>query len=610
MFKKLISLTLVLALVSSLALTAFASDYSDLDGHWAEDYILDLVDMGYLTGYTDGTMQPDNNITTVEALVLLSRFYNPSDAVVAEIHDQYGEDVERLLEPTLEWAYDEVELCIAAGIVSVTELGNLPMTGELQKELLSVLLVRAIQKIEDAQSNTTILTFDDTDTITSSYLPYVAVLVDEGIINGDNYNNFSPKLSVTRAVVATMLVRALTLLDEENVSLELTGYGGYRTVEGLIYDVDADDYTFQLRDLYGKLYEFTYTDDTVLSADGSDMDFDDDYVGEYAVVAITDDGVRSVAVDVSAYAETWVQGMIYSYSPSGSGSTIKVTSLDTGSTSTSIGAVDMVMYKNGVQSSTLSSGLFVTMIKDSGGVNLAYAYTPDFEIDGVISRLVIGTTVDFAITTEDGDTLLYPFAIGNLPDMTTGSMDLSIEQLSVGDEVTLTVNDCVVTDIESYAEFDSMMGTLSAITNALSGTYWTVTNTNGVAYELTLSSSVVVTEDGDYIDVDDISIGDYLEIQLTGTQIISMDRVDSLSSSAQEVSGTILSVDTSANKITLFDDNDNLFYITTNELGSILSIATGRTIGIAYLEEGDYVTAYGYYADSTYFTATSMVLKN
>ncbi len=607
MMKKWISLVLALAMVASMVLPVGAITYSDLSGHWAEDYVLELVELGYLNGYTDGTMQPDGNITTVEALALLSRFYDLDDAVVEEIHNEHGEDVERILEPSLSWAYDEVEICVAAGIVSITELGNLPMTTTVEKELLSVLLVRAIQKIDEAKANDTVLTFDDTDTITSSYLPYVAELVDNGIITGDNNNNFTPKSAVTRAVVATMLVRALDMLEEEGTTLELSEYDGFRTIEGLIVDFDEDDLTFQLRDVYGKLYELTYDATTTITEGGSSTEFNEYKIGEYATVNANSAGIRSIDFTDIAYGAEWVQGMMTSYSPGGSGSTMKIKNMETSTSTSYVGINGIELYKNDESVSTLASGLFATALKDSSGVSLIYAYTPDFEVTGTISTLTIGTTVDFAITLDYGDILIYPMSISDLPDMVQDDLDIDISQLSIGDSVTLTINDAVVTDIESHAEFVSLIGTLTAITNALTGTSWTVTDDNGVSYELTLSSSVVAWDDDDYMDVDDISVGDYLSIRATGTKIMSMVLLSATSNSATKLTGNILTVDTSEGLITMYDDDGNLVFVSMKTLTTFWNAVTGVSSGIKYLYEGDYILVYGNYTDSTNFTATNIV---
>ena len=47
--------------------------FSDIEGHWAEQWILSAASRGFITGYPDGTFRPDNPITRAEAMTLTNR---------------------------------------------------------------------------------------------------------------------------------------------------------------------------------------------------------------------------------------------------------------------------------------------------------------------------------------------------------------------------------------------------------------------------------------------------------------------------------------------------------------------------------------------------------
>ncbi len=214
MKRKALSILLVLAIAFSASVPVFAANYTDLQGHWSKEYMESLADKGYLTGYDDGTMKPDKNITTCEALALLSRFYSPGEAALELIQSDYGKLIEDTVPSTLTWACDELSVCLAAGILTEDELRSLNLAAELKKEKLAVFLVRALQMVSRAEElKNTALSFKDKDQVTEEYIGHIAVLVSAGIVKGDGDNNFSPQLSVTRAVVATMICRTLTYLD-------------------------------------------------------------------------------------------------------------------------------------------------------------------------------------------------------------------------------------------------------------------------------------------------------------------------------------------------------------------------------------------------------------
>ena len=79
-------LTRTLALVLALALVGsgmvFAASFSDLEGHWAEEYMLELNELGYLKGYDDNTMRPESSITGATALTLMSRLFDVEEAAL------------------------------------------------------------------------------------------------------------------------------------------------------------------------------------------------------------------------------------------------------------------------------------------------------------------------------------------------------------------------------------------------------------------------------------------------------------------------------------------------------------------------------------------------
>lgn len=51
-------------------------NFTDLNGHWAESYIANAVAKGWITGYEDGTFQPDKNITRAEVVTIVNRMLN------------------------------------------------------------------------------------------------------------------------------------------------------------------------------------------------------------------------------------------------------------------------------------------------------------------------------------------------------------------------------------------------------------------------------------------------------------------------------------------------------------------------------------------------------
>ena len=50
-----------------------SSDFTDIDGHWAEAEIERAATLGWIQGYSDGTFRPNNNITRAQAMTMINR---------------------------------------------------------------------------------------------------------------------------------------------------------------------------------------------------------------------------------------------------------------------------------------------------------------------------------------------------------------------------------------------------------------------------------------------------------------------------------------------------------------------------------------------------------
>ena len=48
-------------------------EFTDLEGHWANEYILKAAGEGWIEGYEDGTFRPENSITRAEVMTIINR---------------------------------------------------------------------------------------------------------------------------------------------------------------------------------------------------------------------------------------------------------------------------------------------------------------------------------------------------------------------------------------------------------------------------------------------------------------------------------------------------------------------------------------------------------
>jgi hypothetical protein len=87
---------IVFPLVFSMVLSGFgfvfANSFSDIERHWAKNEIEEWVEKGFIEGYSDGTFKPDNNITRAEFITLINRAFGYTGEGIADFTDISSED--------------------------------------------------------------------------------------------------------------------------------------------------------------------------------------------------------------------------------------------------------------------------------------------------------------------------------------------------------------------------------------------------------------------------------------------------------------------------------------------------------------------------------------
>ncbi len=605
MRKKCIAMLLVLTMVCALIVPASATNkFPDLEGHWAKDNMLDLVDRGLLTGDSDGKMYPDNNTTTLQALVMLSRFYDLDKTTLAEVHKEHGDYVESKVEPSLEWAYSALEICLAAQIVSEKELVGLKLTSPINKQTLSVFLIRAMQMTDATKEDYAPLTFEDTDTIFSSYKPFGGVLVDNGIITGDTQNKFNPTQSVTRGVIATMLSRSLELMEDKGIDLELEGYAPTTQHTALLTKIIGD--TIQIRDTAGVTFQYNVASNAKITQNGAPSTLGYTQYG-YPIAVTLQEGVV-VAADVTVETDvTWAQGVMSSYSST----YLYYTPLgSTDSTRLSLDKDVTVIYNGEVtEMGSLGRNTMVTLKLEDEKITEITGTVADYEIIGTIQALNLGANVEMKVKDSDGTIFVFSMPIGNLPAIYRGTLEVSVERLTLGDKVTVTVTDGTVATIVTDAEEGDVSGVITGITTTASGTTWFISDETGKTNSYVVDSGAVAYDGADSIALSSIALGDVVDVVLYDDMITVVYLMES-ETNANKITATVLHADQGDKLITAQMSSGSLVYVSTAKAGAVILASTGKNYSLSSMDEGDKLVAYGTYTDVSSFQASTVIIED
>ncbi len=175
--------------------TTSTTGLTDISGHWAEEYIEDMVSAGVINGYQDNTFRPDDAVTKGQFVKLIS--------VLAGL--EIGE-----AENEADWAVPYVEAATAANLLNeAIDLGDLN-ADITREEMATIVAAAAVYKGVDV-SAVTAADVTDADAISDWAVDGVNIAASLGIVTGFETGDFRPAEGATRAQAATMMSRLADL---------------------------------------------------------------------------------------------------------------------------------------------------------------------------------------------------------------------------------------------------------------------------------------------------------------------------------------------------------------------------------------------------------------
>lgn len=166
----------------------------DIAGHWAESYINQLVGLGAITGYPDGTFRPDNRITRAEFVTVLVKAFNLPQQGSKVFNDTAGH-----------WARSYIAAAAASGVVKGYDESTFGPDDLITREQMALMVVKAAG-LKAASGGKT---FSDGDQISEWAKGAVDTASACNVIGGYPDGTFKPKDNATRAESATVIVKAL-----------------------------------------------------------------------------------------------------------------------------------------------------------------------------------------------------------------------------------------------------------------------------------------------------------------------------------------------------------------------------------------------------------------
>lgn len=177
----------------------------DVAGHWAEEYMVDLLQKEIINGYDDHTIRPQLTVSRAEFVTLLVRGVGKGELQTAAKGYQ---DVEN------HWSGAWIGAAQAAGFLDTKPQApsfrpDVPITRMEMVELIS----RACDKFH-LQSTQEALTFTDTAELSASRQTSLTKAVGAGLIGGYPDGTFRSEGTLTRAEAFKVLSGLISLLQQ------------------------------------------------------------------------------------------------------------------------------------------------------------------------------------------------------------------------------------------------------------------------------------------------------------------------------------------------------------------------------------------------------------
>ena len=179
-----------------------AASFTDIAGHWGEEAILTAVSDGLFNGTSATTFSPDDPVTRGMAVTVLGRLAGADDGGTSSFTDVSSE---AYYSGYVAWAEQ-------LGIVSGSGDQLFEPEQNMTREELAVIIGGYAEKIGIAPATAAdISSYTDADLVSNWAADGMAICCSLGVISGKEDNCLDPQGLLTRAELATMMVRLAEL---------------------------------------------------------------------------------------------------------------------------------------------------------------------------------------------------------------------------------------------------------------------------------------------------------------------------------------------------------------------------------------------------------------
>ncbi len=202
----------------------FASNFSDIENHWAKSEIESWIEKGLIEGYSDGTFRPDNNITRAEFMTLINRAFGYIKEDTVGFSDVSSDD----------WFYSEVAKAKAAGYISGYPDGTMKPNNPISRQEVASIIVRMLGLEENTKAAENFVDYGKIPAWSRGYVGAVSVV---NIMKGYPDGTFKAEDFIKRAEAVIALGKAMEYTEDVIIYDKPGTYGSSKGIETIDKDV-------------------------------------------------------------------------------------------------------------------------------------------------------------------------------------------------------------------------------------------------------------------------------------------------------------------------------------------------------------------------------------
>lgn len=541
--KKISSLILVCALAASSFTAAAAANtsFSDINEErlaWAKPSIEEMVEMGFIKGYEDGSFRPDNSVTRLETIALFARAMGVESENNAEVLKTAVEKYSDLVEGyKLNFGEDEVCFMLYRGALTEEDLDTY-LKGSRASEAMprheaAIIMTKAMGAEERAKKELMVdLDYSDALEIPQKSTQYVYYATENGLMNGMGNNEFSPLTSILRSQMAVMLSR----------TVEKMGIG-FEEVYLASYNAASNNIT--IRDESDDKYVVGANEYTRVYKNGSVISISDMPLNVYASFTYVNNEL--LYVDIHEQEDTVSEKYIFQGYTSNEGN-LSITLKKPGSdTNTVYKLADSVEYSKPGKESVINSftaGDYVEVTLLNGRVIKLYAIDKTQTVkNAVVDEIAIEDDVCITISHSDDEYDGMKLTVPETAVVYKNNDTSDLSKIYKGDSVNITLEYGIVSKLVASSSLNVYEGTIQEI--HISAAPSIIVRINGADKEYDLSNDVQIIIDGEDGNLYDFKVGNVVKVTTESGVITKITSTASQQTSSKSITGTITAINSS-----------------------------------------------------------------